>query len=75
MQEKISTVQQSIKLIGKLKEKLLVGNKQEFTCKDAGKEVEIIDVQNHKIYGIRYKLHGYAVWFEENCFEYIKEVK
>ena len=41
------------------------------------KVVEILEVQNHPIYGIRYKIDHDArdgeEWWEANCFEWIKD--
>lgn len=59
-------------MIGRLKNDLRIGNGCLFGVK--GKiDVEIIDEENHPIYGKRYKIPEYDVWFEENAFEYIIE--
>jgi hypothetical protein len=31
--------------------------------------VKITDTEDHPIFGKRYKIEGYADWFEANCFE------
>lgn len=33
--------------------------------------VKITDVEDHPIFGKRYKILGYDEWFESNCFELI----
>lgn len=62
---------------GKLKStSLLIGNHEAFTVHGIPEnmEVKITNEENHHIYGKRYKIIGYDEWFEENCFEYVKEL-
>lgn len=59
-------------MIGKLKNDLRIGDRRLFGL-HGSRIVEIVDTENHPIYGKRYKILGYDNWFEENCFEYIKE--
>lgn len=40
---------------------------------DKGQEVVITEVQDHPIFGKRYKIVGYSEWFEANCFYWIRE--
>jgi hypothetical protein len=36
------------------------------------KIVTITDVEDHPLWGRRYKILGFDWWFEANCFEYVK---
>lgn len=39
----------------------------------AGEIVNIIDEEEHFVYGKRYMIEGYDAWFEEKCFEYVDD--
>lgn len=55
-------------------DQLFIGNKRHFYLRDGrGKRVKISEEENHPVWGKRYKIIGYTEWFEENCFEYVKE--
>ena len=57
---------------GLLKKELVIGDKKPYYIAESGKWVQIIDRQEHPIFGTRYKIFGRHEWFEENCFEEIK---
>lgn len=60
---------------GKLKDVdfFYIGNRNAFNKVTGGKVATITDSENHPIFGKRYKILGYNEWFEENCFDYVKE--
>ena len=49
-----------------------IGRRQAFSCPTGG-VVIITEEENHPIFGKRYKVSGFSVWFEANCFEYIED--
>lgn len=55
------------------KTNLFVGNGERFLDIPSGAKVEIVDEEDHYLYGKRYKIKGYEEWFEANCFSDINE--
>lgn len=63
-------------MVGKLKDgQFQVGREFGYTVPERGKEVQIVETEVDPIYGKRYKIAGHDEWFEENCFEYVKNSK
>lgn len=52
-----------------------IGHGRDFCVRkgDKGRYISITQVEDHPIFGRRYKLLGYSDWFEANCFRRIKD--
>jgi hypothetical protein len=47
-----------------------VGHRRPFQL-PSGARVDLIKEEMHPIYGKRYMVEGYGVWFEANCFRWV----
>jgi hypothetical protein len=58
---------------GKLKKDQLfigAGNSRPIVVPN-GEAVTIVDMEDHPLWGRRYKVLGFDFWFEANCFDYV----
>lgn len=63
---------------GKLKGgQLFVGHKNPYPLINNGDPtvVDIIQTEEHSIYGTRFKVIGHVEWFESQCFEWVKDTE